>query len=48
MGLRVARSSRAGATNGVLAQLVRASALQAEGREFESHILHHDTGVFWF
>lgn len=26
--------------DGVLAQLVRASALQAEGRGFELHILH--------
>ena len=26
--------------NGVIAQLARASALHAEGREFESHWLH--------
>ena len=26
--------------NGVVAQMARASALQAEGREFESHLLH--------
>ena len=29
-------------SNGRLAQLVRASALQAEGREFESLVAHHN------
>ena len=33
---------------GVVAQLARASALQAEGRGFESHPLHKNTGVFGF
>ncbi len=28
---------------GGIAQLIRASALQAEGREFESHYLHYDS-----
>lgn len=28
---------------GGIAQLTRASALQAEGREFESHYLHYDS-----
>ena len=31
--------------NGRLAQLVRASALQAGGREFESLVAHHDAEI---
>ena len=33
---------------GVVAQLVRALALQARGRGFEYHLLHINTGVFGF